>query len=85
VASDTGNFHIVEAAVDDLKLTSITCTAAVPGDVDGDGEVGIDDFLALLGAWGACPDPCPPCAADFNGDCEVGIDDFLVLLGNWTS
>ncbi len=26
-----------------------------PGDVDGDGEVGINDFLQLLAAWGACP------------------------------
>jgi len=54
-----------------------------PGDVDGDGIVGIEDFLALLAAWGSCPDPCPPCAADFTGDCEVGIEDFLILLANW--
>jgi hypothetical protein len=26
-----------------------------PGDTDGDGTVGIIDFLALLGAWGECP------------------------------
>jgi len=24
------------------------------GDLDGDGQVGITDFLELLGAWGAC-------------------------------
>ena len=56
----------------------------IPGDVDGDGTVGILDFLALLGAWGPCPAPCPPsCAADFDADCQVGISDFLILLGNW--
>jgi hypothetical protein len=30
------------------------------GDIDGDGVVGVNDFLELLAAWGPCPDPCPP-------------------------
>ena len=50
-----------------------------PWDLDGDGEVGIVDFLDLLGAWG--PNPGHP--ADFDGDGLVGITDFLELLGNW--
>ncbi len=55
-----------------------------PGDLDGDGFVGITDFLALLAAWGPCADPCPPsCPADLDGDCAVGINDFLMLLANW--
>ena len=55
------------------------------GDLDGDGIVGITDFLALLAAWGPCPQPCPPsCSADFDSDCTVGITDFLTLLSNWT-
>ncbi len=29
--------------------------APCPWDLDGDGTVGITDFLQLLGAWGACP------------------------------
>ncbi len=58
--------------------------ATIPGDLDGDGTVGILDFLALLGAWGPCPAPCSPsCLADLDGDCIVGITDFLILLGNW--
>ena len=58
---------------------------SVPGDVDGDGLVGIGDFLQLLAQWGPCAKPCPPsCAADFNGDCTVGIQDMLILLANWT-
>ncbi|TDJ57009.1 MAG: hypothetical protein E2O40_03610 [Planctomycetota bacterium] len=59
------------------------CTpAALPSDLDGDGTVGMTDFLALLGAWGPCSD-CGTCPADFDGDCSVGILDLLTLLGNW--
>ena len=53
------------------------------GDVDGDGLVGITDFLLVLAAWGACGD-CNACPADLTGDCMVGIDDFLLLLAAWT-
>lgn len=44
---------------------------------DSDGEVGIVDFLALLGEWGAVGGSC-----DFDGG-GTGITDFLALLGNW--
>jgi len=67
------------------QTISINAGAVLPGDVDGDGIVGITDFLQLLAEWGACDAPCPPtCAADFNGDCTVGIQDFLFLLANWS-
>ncbi len=52
-------------------------------DVDGDGTVGINDFLTLLGEWGPCPLPPEPCPADIDGDGVVGITDFLMLLANW--
>ncbi len=50
-----------------------------PADIDGDGTVGIGDFLGLLAAWG--PNPGHP--ADINGDGTVGINDFLDLLAAW--
>ena len=52
-------------------------------DFDGDGVVGISDFLFLLGAWGVCPAPPEVCPADINGDGAVGILDFLLLLASW--
>ena len=49
------------------------------GDVDGDGNVGVSDLLALLAAWGTDPGGPP----DFDGDGTVGVADLLVLLGSW--
>jgi hypothetical protein len=43
---------------------------------DGDGTVGIVDFLALFADWDG------PGACDFDGG-GVGITDFLALLTNW--
>jgi glucose/arabinose dehydrogenase len=54
-----------------------------PADLDGDGTVGINDFLLLLAAWGSCPDPPEECPADIDGDGAVGVNDFLWLLGAW--
>ena len=54
-------------------------TSSCTGDIDGDGDVGVTDFLELLAAWG--PNPGHP--ADLDGDDEVGITDFLALLAVW--
>jgi hypothetical protein len=51
------------------------------GDIDGDGTVGINDFLSLLALWRPCATAC--CVADLDLDGNVGIVDFLLLLGNW--
>ena len=42
-----------------------------------DGDIGIDDFLALLGTWGS-DGPC-----DVNYDGDIDIADFAALLGSW--
>ena len=66
-----------------LYAVDLVGEPGIVGDVDADGVVGILDFLALLAAWGPCPDPPEPCPADLDGDSVVGITDFLILLGNW--
>ena len=53
------------------------------GDVNGDGVVNVVDLLALLGAWGPCPDPPDECPADFDGSGDVDVVDLLILLGQW--
>jgi predicted outer membrane repeat protein len=50
-----------------------------PADLDLDGQVGVLDFLQLLGAWG----PCDGCPQDVNEDGDVGVADFLELLATW--
>ncbi len=63
-----GNTRVVDAPKDDTGLAVFSLTidmgayevqsgplVTCPADVNGDNEVGIEDFLALLGAWGPCP------------------------------
>ena len=84
IGNDQNPPSVVEVGIDAFQINEVTCDD-IPGDIDGDGIVGINDFLLLLAAWGPCPGPCPPsCAADLDGDCNVGIADFLLLLANWT-
>ncbi len=80
-ASDVNAASVVEAGIDAVEVFSLWCEAACPGDADGDGVVGITDFLAVLGNWG----PNPGHSADFDDDGVVGITDFLAVLGNWGS
>ena len=60
----------------EVVVSDFTFTPFRPADFDGNGVVGISDFLFLLAAWGE-PD------ADLDGDCSVGILDFLILLASW--
>ncbi len=70
-------------AVGDTGFNLVLQLTAISADLDGDGVVGILDFLALLAAWRPCPAPPAQCPADLDGDGTVGILDFLLLLGNW--
>ena len=66
-------------ATDADRLQLLNVLAASLADVDGDGIVGIGDFLAMLGSWGPCP-PAGNCVADLDCDGVVGVGDMLLLL-----
>jgi hypothetical protein len=48
-----------------------------------DGQVGVEDFFAVLQHWGPCPiTACPwDCAEPADG--EVGVEDFFFVLQHW--
>ncbi len=41
--------------VGQIQMTTFCPIPVCPGDINGDGTVGIVDFLQLLAAWGPCP------------------------------
>jgi hypothetical protein len=54
----------------------------LPGDVNNDRLIGVDDMLAIMAAWGV---PCSgPCAVDHDGDGAADIDDLLGVLSHWS-
>ena len=64
-----------QAEIDDLHFGVPAC----PGDVDGDGMVGVPDLLLLLAAWGTNPGGPP----DFDGNGVVADGDLSTLLEAW--
>jgi hypothetical protein len=51
-----------------------------PGDLDGDGGVGISDLIQVILAWGPCGELCPA-DVDLNG--VVDVRDLLEVLQGW--
>ena len=89
VADLDGDLQVTEPTPLDLDLHPRTVNDTVDVgayeacnfslDLDGDGTVGIGDFLAVLAAWGTSPNGPP----DFDGDGTVGLADLVVLLAGW--
>jgi hypothetical protein len=57
---------VAEAAPAPAPSQQTAGLGVCPSDIDGDGEVGILDFLMLLGDWGPCP---PGCGDPTAGNC----------------
>jgi hypothetical protein len=47
-----------------------------PEDLDGSGDVGFGDILAVIAVWG----PCPGCPEDLNGNDEADFADILAII-----
>ena len=56
----------------------------LPGDLNGDGFVGLDDLDIILLNWNQFVPPANP-AADPTGDGFVGLEDLDVVLNNWNT
>ncbi len=55
------------------ECSASACAAPCPTDLDGNGETGFTDIVALLSAWGTP-------AGDVNGDGTTEFQDLIVLL-----
>ena len=65
------NFRLTGARID-----------GCPADLDGNGTVGFEDILAILAAWGECPNQAG-CPEDLDDDGDVGFGDLLIVLAAW--
>ncbi|MHC5002256.1 MAG: FG-GAP-like repeat-containing protein [Planctomycetota bacterium] len=88
VAADVdgdGDPDVVSASRDDDRIAWYeTVPACCPADVTGDGVVDVDDLVAVILAWGACPAPPEGCPADLNGDGAVDVDDLVAVILGWS-
>jgi chitodextrinase len=76
----TGNTSGASSAI---QATTLAGTAAIVGDLNGDGVVNIIDLSILLSHWGATH--ATPSEGDLNGDGVVNIVDLSILLSHWSS
>ena len=89
--------HTIEVTVDvqtyyetvslDATGTTLDITlpiGALPGDLNGDGFVGLDDLDIVLAAWNQSVPPADS-IADPSGDGFVGLDDLDIILNNWNN
>ncbi len=71
--------------VDALDMAIIGVTpGGIPGDLNGDGFVGLSDLDIILNNWNQSIPPGDP-LADPTGDNFVGLADLDIVLNNWNA
>jgi hypothetical protein len=66
-----------------LGHADITIGTTCSADVDGTGAVDIDDLVAVVLAFGACPPSPAACPADVDCNGVVDIDDIVEVVLAW--
>jgi hypothetical protein len=62
----------------------VTADGGLPGDLDGSGDVGLQDLAILLSSFGVCDGAVGyNAAADIDGDGCVALSDLAILLSNF--
>ena len=91
-SSITGAFSSVDFATNPgaalgliYNATTVTLLAGLPGDLNNDGFVGIDDLNIVLGNWNQNVTAGVWAGGDPSGDGFIGIDDLNTVLGNWNA
>jgi hypothetical protein len=84
--NDAGQIALQLGIELNLEHTAILSMAR-PGDTNGDGTVGVNDLLAVIGNWGEwiAEDDCGggPILPDLDGDGHVNVTDLLICIGDW--
>ena len=78
VVDGAGDYTVIATDPGTGCTVGYTGTVGCPGDLDGDGLVGVTDILQLLVGFG-CTTACGP--SDVNADGVVNVSDVLFLLG----
>ncbi len=60
-------------------------SVSIPGDLNSDGYVGLDDLDIVLDHWNQDVAYGDALAGDYSGDGFVGLDDLDAVLNNWNS
>ncbi|MDG1837512.1 MAG: dockerin type I domain-containing protein [Phycisphaerales bacterium] len=62
------------------------CIIVLPGDLDANGLVDIDDLIGVINRWAdVCDDANANCdGADVNENGEVDMADLLIVISNWS-
>lgn len=67
------------------NTTSAPATLTVnncPGDIDGDGAVGLSDIAAIIIDWSRTVPPGNVCS-DLDGSGDIGLGDIAAVTSNW--
>jgi glucose/arabinose dehydrogenase len=67
------------------QILRLVPQTSIPGDLDADGFVGIDDLNLVLSNWNQQVPARDPQKGDPSGDGFVGIDDLNTILSNWNT
>ncbi len=80
VANDAGAGSIIEAAIDEVRVTVRDCTLppVCEADFDGNGTREVPDIFAFLSAWFA-----GDVSADFDGTPGIAVPDIFAFLSLW--
>ena len=79
VAQDNGTDNVMEAAIDSVSFSKVSCYPALFADVDGNGVVDNADASLVLLDFGPCSGNCP---ADLDKSGEVDVGDVSLVFIN---
>jgi hypothetical protein len=85
--TDAGEYDVeISNDCGSMICDSATLTIVPAGDATGDGHVTVDDLIAVILGWGACPTPPAACLGDVappGGDGSIDVDDLIAVILNW--